>query len=425
MNACSIPTTRQLTFADLFPVKEIPSCTAPCYPTVCDDCPCPGEELEPCTGSEINGVCDDCDSKTACESHDPRAGCETEALVVKKPGKKPAKTIGKKQAAVKDPTDPRPTPSTCPKGQKEKGCISCKFYNWCPDSGDSEERRLFQSFGAGCCGFSEAKMLCRNPEGIDCTLEKRKEYRCPIRHVGEPEADPSWEEMKKRQKDGLNPRTGLKQKIKDNEVNPRHFCGTDCPVEHCTAQYSYAGCKQAVEAIDEALPTKEQLPEELPRHCIACHVGKYCETHVWVPTGPDSCVGKALEAFHRRYPKGKSQYSPRPEEHCDTCKFPQVRKPLKDTCPHYDDVKKEHECVFRHKRPKKSDLISEEDTVRLMTTLHSCDHWKSKPDPRCIGCESSGDCLTHDPEKQDCVAKAIVKPIAKKSTSKKKPRCSP
>jgi len=138
----------------------------------------------------------------------------------------------------------------CPKGQKKKGCVSCKFYNWCPNSGDSRERREFQSFGAGCCGFSEEKMLCRNPDGNFCTMKKRQEYRCPIRHPGEPPADPSWEEMLERKKNNLHPRTGLKQKIDQCEVGPRHWCDPDCPVEHCEAQYSYAGCHEK-----EATPT--------------------------------------------------------------------------------------------------------------------------------------------------------------------------
>ncbi len=132
----------------------------------------------------------------------------------------------------------------CPEGQKKKGCISCKFYNWCPNSGDSPERREFQSFGAGCCGFSEEKLLCRNPDGIFCTLKKRREYRCPIRREGEPPANPSWDEMLERKKKGLHPRTGRKQKISQCEVSPRHFCDNKCPVKHCTAQYSYAGCRE-------------------------------------------------------------------------------------------------------------------------------------------------------------------------------------
>lgn len=58
--------------------------------------------------------------------------------------------------------------------------------------------------------------------------------------------------MNARKNKGMNPRTGLKRKVKENEVSAAHFCH-DCPVgKDCTAQYSYAGCREAVKAITEA-----------------------------------------------------------------------------------------------------------------------------------------------------------------------------
>jgi len=167
---------------------------------------------------------------------------------------------------------------------------------------------------------------------------------------------------------------------------------------------------QVREAIEAPKDTSKQaaidtVPLKGPgRKCTdnACHVGEYCEERIWIPVGPDSCIDKALKNFHQKYPKGKSHYSPRPEEHCDTCEYPQEGKPLNETCPNYGDVKKEHECIFRHSGKKKDqdpDAISEEDTVRLMTTLHSCDHWKpplpkNEAPPTVSGGPTPGTCGT-------------------------------
>lgn len=92
-------------------------------------------------------------------------------------------------------------------------CEKCMYQQDCSKleysvEESQESREEFLNYGSGCIGFSEEKLLCENREGIFCHLKKRIAYRCPIRHDGEPEADPSLEQMRIWKKEGLNPRNG-------------------------------------------------------------------------------------------------------------------------------------------------------------------------------------------------------------------------
>jgi hypothetical protein len=53
-------------------------------------------------------------------------------------------------------------------------------------------------------------------------------------------------------------------------------------------------------------------------------------------------------------------------------------------------------------------------------TTHPAKKSKEPKDPRCTDCRSSGECATHNPDEEECVAASMVKPAKKSMTKKKK-----
>jgi transcriptional regulator with XRE-family HTH domain len=178
-----------------------------------------------------------------------------------------------------------------------------------------------------------------------------------------------------------------------NRDQPGDPPGTTCRMEE--AREFGKACKTYVEK--EKCEKCEASPWcARQHHCLTdCDIAaEYCEKKSW----HQGCRDEAVQAFHRKFPKALSIFSPKPEEHCGTCGHHKTKKTFKESCPRLPEL------MFKGGKLSAAELMSE--TGRL-----SCDHWITIPDPRCKECSAFDGCQSHDPEKENCVSRALKKSI--------------
>ncbi len=186
------------------------------------------------------------------------------------------------------------------------------------------------------------------------------------------------------------------------DIGPCKDCSIECPSETdgCEAFHQYVE-KECQEPDD---PTKEARTVELSSICFDCPALDKCKSH-----DPHAgCMNELAETVAPGYPT--SIGGPL----CKTCGWPEAPAPGKErsciTCGHHKGRK-----TFAETCPRKGELLflgGTKSAAQLMTetATEGCKDAIPKPDPRCTSCRSFDGCQTHDPEKQNCVAKALIKP---------------
>lgn len=128
------------------------------------------------------------------------------------------------------------------------------------------------SLRVDCLGWDESTTLCRSTSGITCDIDTRIRTGCPIRHVGEPEAEPTLEEI--RRDKGLTKLGGAP--LRPPEEWPYDYCmkypeTIACRESGCPA-LTYVRAGLHICGISQIRP--ENMNGKLPQGCLRAHAAK-------------------------------------------------------------------------------------------------------------------------------------------------------